>query len=84
MLTIAHPDVLQGIRGVESPETSERAAATWSSDVKNPVRDGFGVDGTWEYYSVRDCKPGHQSVQTCQFQAVLPQPRTSLTIVCVP
>ena len=37
---------------MEGPPSSERAAIVWRDDGKASIRDGIGVDGTWEHQRV--------------------------------
>jgi len=34
---------------LETPPSSENPAADWSDGEQSAVRDGFGMDGKWQY-----------------------------------
>ena len=52
MLTVTCIEVLQGVLGLESSSSSERAAAARSHYDRDSVRNGVGVDGQWEHQSI--------------------------------
>jgi len=49
VLTVTYVEVLQGSDKVESSRPSERVTAAGSDDGQEPLRNGVGVDGKWEY-----------------------------------
>jgi len=56
------------IGNMEEPPTSECAPAVGSDNGGKAVRDGFGMDGQWEYHRVRQGTSGGESIsqrQTC-------------------
>jgi hypothetical protein len=56
-----HVEVLQGVRNVENPPSSERVAAARSDNVRDQVRDGVGLDAQRQHQRVCEeafgCKP---------------------------
>lgn len=48
-LTVAHTEVLQGGGDVEGSLPSERAAPVRGDNDPQPICDGIGMDGQWEY-----------------------------------
>jgi len=51
-VTGSNTEVLQGGRGMGGPSPSERTAAVRRHYVREPVRDGIGVDGEWEHQPI--------------------------------
>jgi hypothetical protein len=49
---------------VENPPASECPAADWSHDVRDPVRNGIGLDGEWEHQPICEGTPGCKPVGT--------------------
>ena len=54
-------EVLQGVHNVENPPSSERVASARSDNVRDPVRNGVGLDAKWQHQRVCEesfgCKP---------------------------
>jgi len=54
-------EVLQGSCDLEDPPASEHPAPGRSDNVREPVRNGVGLDGVWEHQRLREdtpaCKP---------------------------
>ena len=67
MLTVTPAEVLQGVRNVEGSSASQRVAATRGHNVRNPIRDGIGVDDERKHQPICSGTPGCESVRTCTF-----------------
>ena len=52
---------------MESPSTSERAAAVGGDNERVPLRDGVRVDGEWEHERILEGESGRRPVRTGMF-----------------
>jgi len=59
---------------VESAPASEHLATHRSDDVRNPVRDGIGLDGERKHQRLREGAPGRKSVGTGRHSIVFDFP----------
>ena len=59
-------DVLQGSCNMEESPPSECAPAVGSDNGGEALRDGFRMDGQWQYHRVRRGTQGCESVRACR------------------
>ena len=80
VLTNRVSEVLQGGCKMERPPSSKRTATVRRNGIREPVRDGIGVDGEREHQRI--CEGGSQrgSVGTCMLLVRDSYLRLSLTM----
>jgi len=57
VLTVSHPEALQGVRGMERTPSSERVVPAGSDNVWDKVRDCVGMDAEWQHQPICEGPP---------------------------